>query len=108
MIETMITELLNQVNLAKASSQPQSTYEEAATFTEFELKKILIDKMNSSESYLTAPEHQECYDDKDKDEGPSAGSDRGLKKRKTSKDAEPTTSLKNKDSLSRSSKGTKS
>nr|GEX16723.1 hypothetical protein [Tanacetum cinerariifolium] len=133
-IKKMIRELLNQVNLAMTSSQPQSTYEAAPTLTEFELNKILIDKMNSSESYLTAPEHQECYDgliksynlnkdffssydvyslkhsrdEKDKDEGPSAGSDRGLKKRKTSKDAEPTTSPKTKDSSSRSSKGTKS
>nr|GEY03258.1 reverse transcriptase domain-containing protein [Tanacetum cinerariifolium] len=40
-------------------------------------------------------------DDKEKDEGPSAGSDRGLKKRKTSKDVEPTTSPKGKDSSSR-------
>nr|GEY61120.1 hypothetical protein [Tanacetum cinerariifolium] len=130
----MTEESLNQVNLAKASSQPQSTYKVAATLTEFELKKILIDKMNTSESYLTALEHQEGYDgliksynidkdffssydvyslkrsrqDKDKYEGPSAGSGRGLKKRKTSKDAEPTTSPKNKDSTSRSSKGTKS
>nr|GEV88816.1 hypothetical protein [Tanacetum cinerariifolium] len=90
--------------------------------------------MNSSESYLTAPEHRECYDgliksynlekyffssydvyslkrsrdNKNKDKGPFAGSDRGLKKRKTSKDAEPTTSLKTKDLSSRSSKGTKS
>nr|GEW09669.1 hypothetical protein [Tanacetum cinerariifolium] len=46
--------------------------------------------------------------DKDKDEGPSAGSDRGFMKRKTSKDTEPTTSPKNKDSTSGSSKGTKS
>nr|GEX70271.1 hypothetical protein [Tanacetum cinerariifolium] len=133
-IRKMIQESLNQVNLEKASSQPQSTYEAATTLTEFELKKILIDKINSSKSYLTAPEHRECYDglvksynldkdfsssydvyslkhiqdDKDKDEGPSAGSNRGLKKRKTSKDAEPTTSPKNKDSSSRSSKGTKS
>nr|GEV00275.1 hypothetical protein [Tanacetum cinerariifolium] len=61
-IEKMITESLNQVNLAKASSQPQSTYEAAATLIKFELKKILIKKMNSSESYLTALEHQECYD----------------------------------------------
>ncbi|GJR28682.1 hypothetical protein Tco_1104914 [Tanacetum coccineum] len=45
---------------------------------------------------------------KDKDEDPSAGSDRGLKKRKTSKNAEPTTCPKNKDSTSSSSKGTKS
>nr|GEU78469.1 reverse transcriptase domain-containing protein [Tanacetum cinerariifolium] len=47
-------------------------------------------------------------DDKDKDKGPSAGSDRGLKKQKTSKDTEPTTSSKTKDSSSKSSKGTKS
>nr|GFD04501.1 hypothetical protein [Tanacetum cinerariifolium] len=78
--------------------------------------------MNTSRSYLTAPEHRECYDgliksynldkdffssydvyslklsrqDKDKDKGPSAGSDRGFKKRKISKDSEPTKSLKKK------------
>nr|GEV24854.1 retrovirus-related Pol polyprotein from transposon TNT 1-94 [Tanacetum cinerariifolium] len=61
-IEKMIQESLNQVNLAKASSQPQLTYEVAATLIEFKLKKILIDKMNSSESYLTALENWECYD----------------------------------------------
>ncbi|GKD35262.1 hypothetical protein Tco_1250771 [Tanacetum coccineum] len=48
------------------------------------------------------------YKDKDKDEDPFAGSDRGLKKRKISKDAEPTTGPKKKDSMSGSSKGTKS
>ncbi|GJW82341.1 hypothetical protein Tco_0146316 [Tanacetum coccineum] len=95
----------------------QSTYEAAALLTEFELKKILIDKMDESQSYLTAAEHREFYDgliksydldkslfstyekvyslkrirkDKDKDEDPSARSDWGLKKRKTSKDVEPT------------------
>ncbi|GJV32795.1 hypothetical protein Tco_1393195 [Tanacetum coccineum] len=116
-IEKLIKESRDEVTLAKVSSQPQSTYEAASTLTEFELKKILLDKMEKSESYLTAPEHRDCYDglkksyaldkdffysydvyslkrgrkDKDKDEDPSAGSDRGLKKRKTSKDAEPTT-----------------
>ncbi|GJW56912.1 hypothetical protein Tco_0103643 [Tanacetum coccineum] len=90
--------------------------------------------MEKSESYLAAPEHRDCYyslkksydldkdffisydvyslkrgrEDKDKDEDPSAGSDRGLKKRKTSKDAEPTTGPKKKDSMLGSSKGTKS
>nr|GEW71867.1 hypothetical protein [Tanacetum cinerariifolium] len=133
-IKKMIKESLNQVNLAKVSSQPQSTYEAASTLTEFELKKILIDKMNISESYLTAPEHRECYDgliksynlekdffssydvyslkrsrkDKDKDESPSAESNRGFKKRKTSKDAEPTIGPKSKDSTSGPSKGKKS
>nr|GEU78932.1 hypothetical protein [Tanacetum cinerariifolium] len=113
----MVTESLKQEVLAKESSQPKSSYEAAATLTEFELKKILIDKMDKSESYLAAPEHRECYKelkksynldktfftvygkvyslkrsqkDKDKDEDPSNGSDRGLNKRKTSKDVEPT------------------
>ncbi|GJX04507.1 hypothetical protein Tco_0190423 [Tanacetum coccineum] len=107
-IEKLIKESRDEVTLAKVSSQPYSTYEAASTLTEFELKKILLDKMEKSESYLTALEHRDCYDDKDKDEDPSAGSDRGLKKRKTSKDAEPTTGLKKKDSTSGSSKGTKS
>ncbi|GKF32442.1 hypothetical protein Tco_0102240, partial [Tanacetum coccineum] len=46
--------------------------------------------------------------DKDKNEDPSAGSDRGLKKRKISKYAEPTIGQKKKDSTSGTSKGTKS
>ncbi|GKA51675.1 hypothetical protein Tco_0744871, partial [Tanacetum coccineum] len=128
--EQMIEESRNEVTLAKVSSQPHSSYEVAATLIEFELKKILIDKIEKSESYLTAPEHRDCYDglkksyevdkdyfssydvyslkqsrqDKDKDEDPSAGSDRGLKKRKRSKDAELTGELKKKDSTSGSSK----
>ncbi|GJU84660.1 hypothetical protein Tco_1292206 [Tanacetum coccineum] len=130
--EQLIKESRDEVTLAKASSQPQSTYEAASTLTEFELKKILLDKMEKSESYLTAPEHRDCYDGlkksyaldkdffysydeyslkrsrKDKDEDPSAGSDRGLKKRKLSKDTKPTTEPKKKDSTSGSSKGTKS
>ncbi|GJU94814.1 hypothetical protein Tco_1319570 [Tanacetum coccineum] len=100
-IETLIRESRDEVNLARSSSQPQSTYEADSTLTEFELKKILIDKMEKSESYLAAPEHIVCYDDlkksyaldqdffqfydvyslkrsqedKDKDEDPSARSD---------------------------------
>ncbi|GJV75788.1 hypothetical protein Tco_1507372 [Tanacetum coccineum] len=131
----MVTESLEQAELAKESSQPQSSYEAAAMLTEFELKKILIDKMDKIESYLAAPEHRECYEgliksydldkaifstyskvyslkrsrkDKDKDEDPSAGSDRGLKKRKTSKDAEPAKGPKARELKSVSSKGDKS
>ncbi|GJR73560.1 hypothetical protein Tco_0085925 [Tanacetum coccineum] len=134
-IKSMVTESLEHVVLAKESSQPQSTYEAAASLTEFELKKILIDKIDESQSYLTATEHRECYNgliksynlkrslfstydkvyslkrsqkDKDKDEDPSARLDRGLKKRKRSKDAEPTKGQKAKESKLGSSKGTKS
>ncbi|GJS04750.1 hypothetical protein Tco_0321258 [Tanacetum coccineum] len=110
----MVTESLEHAVLAKESSQPKSTYEAASLLTEFELQKIIIDKMDESQSYLTDPKHRECYDgliksydlDKSlfstydkvyllkrsqKDEDPSAESDQGLKKRKTSKDIEPTT-----------------
>ncbi|GJX50440.1 hypothetical protein Tco_0277285, partial [Tanacetum coccineum] len=61
-IKSIVTELLEHVVLGKESSQPKSTYEAAATLTKFELKKILIDKINESQSYLTAAEHRECYD----------------------------------------------
>ncbi|GJU35477.1 hypothetical protein Tco_1183831 [Tanacetum coccineum] len=90
-IKSMVTESLEHTVLAKESSQPKSTYEAAASLTKFNLKKILIDKM-----------------DENKDEDPSVGSDRGLKKRKTSKDDEPTKGPKAKESKSGSSKGTKS
>ncbi|GJT84241.1 hypothetical protein Tco_1058583 [Tanacetum coccineum] len=129
----MVTESLEHAVLANESSQPQSSYEAAALLIEFELKKILIDKMDKSESYLTTPEHRECYDgliksyeldknllstydkvyslkrsrkDNDKNEDLSAESDQGLKKRKTSKHAEPSKGPKTKESKSGSSKGT--
>nr|GEY25436.1 retrotransposon protein, putative, unclassified [Tanacetum cinerariifolium] len=47
---------------AYESSQPQSLYEAATSLIEFVLKKILIDKIDKSESYLAAPEHRECYE----------------------------------------------
>nr|GEW96005.1 hypothetical protein [Tanacetum cinerariifolium] len=51
---------------------------------------------------------QRSRKDKDKDEDLSTGSNRGLKKRKISKDVEPKTGLKTKESKSGSSKGGKS
>nr|GEX29437.1 ribonuclease H-like domain-containing protein [Tanacetum cinerariifolium] len=116
-IKSMVTESLEHAVLAKESSQPQSTYEAAASLIEFELKKILIDKMDESQSYLIVTKHRECYDgliksydldkslfltydkvyslkrsqkDKDKYKDPYTRSDRGLKKRKTSTDDELT------------------
>nr|GEV09771.1 hypothetical protein [Tanacetum cinerariifolium] len=90
-----------------------SSYEAAATLSEFELTKILIDKIEKNKSfdiadykrelndalvksYNTDKDIFESYgevfslkrsqDDKDKDRDPSAGSDRGTKRRKSSKD----------------------
>ncbi|GKA00158.1 retrovirus-related pol polyprotein from transposon TNT 1-94, partial [Tanacetum coccineum] len=101
----------------------ESTYEAAASLTEFELKKILLHKIENSKSYQAAPEHKELYDalvksynldkdlfssygnvyslkkdreDEDKDKDPPAGSNQGLKKWKTSKDVEPPKALNQK------------
>ncbi|GKE82167.1 hypothetical protein Tco_1552167 [Tanacetum coccineum] len=75
---------------------------EVSTFASPMIEKVIEESRN--EVTLAKRSRQ----DKDKDEDPSAGSDRGLKKRKTSKDAEPTTYPKKKDSTSGSSNGTKS
>nr|GEZ14444.1 hypothetical protein [Tanacetum cinerariifolium] len=123
-IQSAINESLENVILAKSSFQPKLTYEAAASLTEFELKKIFLDKMKKSKLYRAAPEHRELYDglvksykldkdlfesygktyslkrdrkDKDKDEDPPAGSDQGLKKQKTRKDVEPPKGSKSKD-----------
>ncbi|GKC79947.1 hypothetical protein Tco_1130721 [Tanacetum coccineum] len=101
-IQSTINESLENVVLAKSSSQPQSTYEAAASLTEFELKKILLDKLEKTYSLKRGRE------DKDKDEDPSVGSDQGLKKRKMSKDAKPLKGFKSKEYKSSSSKGSKS
>ncbi|GKD61877.1 hypothetical protein Tco_1299386 [Tanacetum coccineum] len=133
-IQSTVNESLENVILAKSSSQPKLTYEFALSLTEFELKKILLDKLKKSKSYRGAPEHKDLYDalvksyhldkdlfesygktyslkrdreDKDKDEDPPAGSDQGLKKWKTSKDVDSPKGSKSKDYNSSSSKGTK-
>ncbi|GJY77965.1 hypothetical protein Tco_0483766 [Tanacetum coccineum] len=102
----MVKESLEDDVLAKESSQPQFSYEVAATLIEFELKKILINKMDKSESYLVAPEHRECYEGlkKSYDLDKSIFSTYGLKKRKTGKDAVPAIGPKAKESQSGSSK----
>ncbi|GJX53263.1 ribonuclease H-like domain-containing protein [Tanacetum coccineum] len=115
-IQSAIMESLENVLLAKSSSQPKSTYEATESLIEFELKKILLDKMQRSDSYKVSPEHKELYEglrdrkdkDKDKDKDPPAGSNQGLKKKKTSKEAKPSKGSKSKESKSyRSSKDTK-
>ncbi|GJQ97061.1 hypothetical protein Tco_0008200, partial [Tanacetum coccineum] len=120
-----VTESLEAVVLAKSSSQPKSTYEAAASLSEFELIKILMDKIEEHKSYLRADYKRELYDalvksyntdkdlfdtygevftlkrsqdDKDKDQYPSAGSERGTKRRKSSKDAESYRDPKSKES----------
>ncbi|GJU65509.1 hypothetical protein Tco_1247344 [Tanacetum coccineum] len=62
LIESTVAKSYENVVIAQSSSQPTSTYEAATSLTEFELKKILLEKMEKSKSYLGAPEHEELYD----------------------------------------------
>ncbi|GJS82861.1 hypothetical protein Tco_0749402 [Tanacetum coccineum] len=127
MIEKNVTESLNVVVLARSSSQPKSTYEEAASLSEFKLTKILIDKMEKNKSYDKADYKRELYDalvksyqtdkdlfdtygkvftlkrsreDKDKDQDPSVRSDRGTKRRKSSKEAKSSRDSRSKEKKS--------
>ncbi|GJT96722.1 hypothetical protein Tco_1092240 [Tanacetum coccineum] len=113
--EKNVTESVEVAVLTRSSSQPTSTYEAAASLFEFELTKIQIDKMENNKSYDKADYKKKLYDalvesyntdkdlfdsygevfslqrsrdDSEKDRDPSAGSDRGKKRRKSSKDAE--------------------
>ncbi|GJV38974.1 hypothetical protein Tco_1417414 [Tanacetum coccineum] len=61
-IQSTITESLENVVLAKSSSQLTSTYEAATSLTEFELKKIFLDKLQKSKSYRGAKKHRDLYD----------------------------------------------
>ncbi|GJY62747.1 hypothetical protein Tco_0464207, partial [Tanacetum coccineum] len=127
--EKNVTESLEAAVLTRSSSQPKSTYEAAASLSEFELTKILIDKMEKNKSYDKAEYKRELYDalfksyqtdkdlfdtygevftlkrsrdDRDKDQDPSARSDRETKKRKSSKEAESTRDSRSKEKQSSS------
>ncbi|GJT61575.1 hypothetical protein Tco_1005108 [Tanacetum coccineum] len=135
-IEKYVTESLGAEVLVRSTNQPQTSYVVAASLLKFELKRILIDKMETNKSINRSDIQKNLYnalveaynldkdiitsygdvvtlkrgqDDQDKDEDPSAGSDRGTKRRKSSKDAEPSKGSKSKESKSSSfSKGTQS
>ncbi|GJR83633.1 hypothetical protein Tco_0154418 [Tanacetum coccineum] len=130
-VKTQLPQILPQAALEFATP---FTYEVAALLFEFKLIKILMDKIKEHKSYLKADYKRELYDalvksyktekdlfdtygevlslkrgrdDKDKDQDLSVGSDRGTKRRKSSKDAESYRDPKSKESKSTSSsKGT--
>ncbi|GJX35811.1 hypothetical protein Tco_0247368 [Tanacetum coccineum] len=114
LVEKSVKEIIND---EVKNQLPEILPKEVSDYaTPFELKKILLDKIQKSKSYRGAQEHKDHYDtlvksykldkdlfesygkvyslkrgqeDKDKDEDPPAGLDQGLKKQKTSKDVEP-------------------
>ncbi|GKB87521.1 hypothetical protein Tco_0959793, partial [Tanacetum coccineum] len=109
-IEWNVTESLDTVVLAKSSSQPKSTYEATALLSE-ELYDALVKSYNTEKdlfnTYGDVFTLKRSQDDKDKDQEPFTRSDRGMKRRKSSKDVESSRDIKSKESKSTSSpKGT--
>nr|GEZ52129.1 hypothetical protein [Tanacetum cinerariifolium] len=60
-IERNVTESLEAVVLARSSSQPKLTYDAATSLFEFELTKILLDKMEENNSHLRADYKKKLY-----------------------------------------------
>nr|GEZ74392.1 hypothetical protein [Tanacetum cinerariifolium] len=136
-IEKTVNEQLEAKVLTQASNSSNTSYVVAADLSELELKKILIEKMESNKSINRSGEQRNLYkalvdayecdkiildtygdtvtlkrhrDDEDKDEEPSVGSDRGSKRRQARKEPESTSAPKEKTSKTsgKSTEGSKS
>nr|GEW36478.1 hypothetical protein [Tanacetum cinerariifolium] len=136
-IEKTVNEQLEAEVLTRLSNSSNTSYAVATDLSEMELKNILIEKMESNKSIHRSNEQRNLYktlvdayesdkiildtygytvtlkrrrDDADKDEEPSAGSDRGSKRRREGKDPESTSNQKEKatKTTSKSTQGSKS
>ncbi|GKB12192.1 hypothetical protein Tco_0846115, partial [Tanacetum coccineum] len=99
-IEKTVNEQLKAEIMTHSSTKSKTSLATAANLSELELKKILIEKMESNKR----------RDDKDKDEEPSAGSNQGSKRRRAGKESESTSTPKEKTpkSTGKSIEGSKS
>nr|GFB33172.1 reverse transcriptase domain-containing protein [Tanacetum cinerariifolium] len=123
-IEQTMNEQLEAEVLTRLSNSSKTSYAVAADLSEMELKKILIEKIEGNKSIHRSNEQMNLYkalveayesdkiildtygdtvtlkrrhdDDDDKDEEPSAGPDRGSKRRKEGKEPESASSPKEK------------
>nr|GEZ95974.1 hypothetical protein [Tanacetum cinerariifolium] len=122
-IENTVNEQLEAEVLTRSSNSSKTSYVVAADLSEMELKKILIEKMESNKSIYRSDEQRNLYkalvdayecdeiildtyedtvtlkrhrDDANKDEEPSAGSDRGSKRKREGKEPESISAPKEK------------
>nr|GEV63850.1 copia protein [Tanacetum cinerariifolium] len=132
-IEKTVNEQLEAKVLTRVSNSSKTSYVVATDLSKLEIKKILIEKMKSNKSIHRSNKQRNLYkalvdaykcdkiildtygdtvtlkrrrNDEDKDEEPSAGSDRGSKRRRAGKDPESTSAPKEKPSKT-SGKSTK-
>nr|GEV86937.1 hypothetical protein [Tanacetum cinerariifolium] len=106
-IEKTVNEQLEAKVLTRSSNSSKTSHAVAADLSELELKKILIDKMESNKDTVTLKRRR---DDKDKDKETSVGSNQGSKRRRAGKEPESITAPKEKTSKTsdKSTKGSKS
>ncbi|GJT27843.1 hypothetical protein Tco_0908118, partial [Tanacetum coccineum] len=129
-VEKYVTETLEAEVLVRSTNQPQTSYGVATSLSELELKKILMDKIEENKSIDRLEVQKNLYnalveaynsdkdlissygdvviiptthDDKDKDEGPSARSNRGSKRWRSNKEAESSREPSHKESRTTSS-----
>ncbi|GKD54232.1 hypothetical protein Tco_1287619 [Tanacetum coccineum] len=136
-IEKTVNEQLEAEILTRSSNESKTSHAVAVNLFKLELKKILINKMESNKSIYKSNEQKNlykalvdvyesgklildtygdtvsfkrCRDDEDKDEEPSAGLNRGSKRRRAGKQPESTSAPKEKTSKTtgKSTKGSKS
>ncbi|GJZ87273.1 hypothetical protein Tco_0658883 [Tanacetum coccineum] len=97
-IEKTVNVQLEAEVLTRSCNESKISHVVAANLSELELKKILIDKMEINKSIHRSDEQKNLYKALDKDEEPSAGSNRGSKKRRVGKELESTSAPKEKTS----------
>nr|GEY97849.1 hypothetical protein [Tanacetum cinerariifolium] len=124
-IKKIVNEQLEAKVLTRSSNSSKTSHAIATDLSELELKKILINKMESNKSIYRSDEQKNlykalvdayeydklildtyrdtvtlkrCRHDEDKDEEPSAGSNRGSKRRRGGKELETTSAPKEKTS----------
>nr|GEV72788.1 hypothetical protein [Tanacetum cinerariifolium] len=105
-VKKLVNEQLETEVLTHSSNEAKTSYAVAANLSELELKKIIIDKMENKKSIHRSVQQKTLYKalidayDKDEDEEPSAGSNRGSNRKRSGKEPESTSAPKEKTSKS--------
>ncbi|GJY13925.1 hypothetical protein Tco_0383234 [Tanacetum coccineum] len=136
-IKKLVNEQLETKVLIRSSNEARTSHDVAANLSKLELKKILIDKMEKTQSIDRSVQQKTLYkalvdayesdndilasygdtvtlkrhrDDEDEDEEPSAGSDWGSKRRRAGEEPESSSAPKDKTSklTGKSKEGSKS
>ncbi|GJV46394.1 hypothetical protein Tco_1430930 [Tanacetum coccineum] len=131
-VEKYVTETLGAEVLVRSTNQPQTSYAVASSLSKLELKKILMDKMEennsidrcdvqknlyralleayNSDKYLLSSYGEvvtlkQGHDDQDKDEEPSAGSNRRSKRQRSGNEESSKEATQKESKSTSSSKG---